>query len=252
MRLRSLVAMPKEMDFSDKTLLAANLLTITVAIGFGWSFLTIAWGFWLQSVIIGLFTVLKILLANPPHSEDFSKTITTRAPSGTIIIHPSMELAKIILAGFFVFHYGLFHFGYAQFLGIASLLAFGTNMIQPPNFGEVLIMGAIFFVTHLISFVYNYLIKNGRLSANVGQIFFAPYLRIVPMHITIVFGGFAAFFFGALSAAMGFSFAAIAERSVLALFLLLKTWVDLNSHKTLHAFGTESQKDVEKREELKN
>lgn len=51
-----------DLESSAKMLLLSNLLTIVIAILFHWSILTLLWGYWLQSIIIGLFTVVKLLV----------------------------------------------------------------------------------------------------------------------------------------------------------------------------------------------
>ena len=51
-----------DLESSAKMLLLSNLFTIFVAILFRWSILTLLWGYWLQSIIIGLFTVVKLLM----------------------------------------------------------------------------------------------------------------------------------------------------------------------------------------------
>ena len=59
--------------------------------------------------------------------------------------------------------------------------------------------------------------KNKPQKRNIGELMFFPYARIIPMHLTIIFGGI-------------FLFSGIASTFVLILFLGLKTVADLVMH----------------------
>jgi hypothetical protein len=49
----------------------------------------------------------------------------------------------------------------------------------------VLITTVIFFVNHLVSYLKN---PPEGPETNLGNMMFAPYIRILPMHLTIIFG----------------------------------------------------------------
>jgi hypothetical protein len=51
---------------------------------------------------------------------------------------------------------------------------------------------------------------------------FAPYVRIIPMHLTIILGGFVGI--------IGSAFSINADFVVLSLFILIKTGVDVITH----------------------
>src|SRR3989344_9314875 len=116
----------------------------------------------------------------------------------------------MFVAFFFLFHYGVFHFVYAIFLN--SPLVTGYTIIDG---SAVLIGGAIFFINHFFSFIYNRK-KDQESVPNIGKIMFKPYKRIIPMHLTILFGVF------------------LGYQSKLIFFLLLKTAVDLFLHLSKH------------------
>lgn len=119
-----------------------------------------------------------------------------------------VKVGKEGAALFFAFHYGFFHLGYAVFL---MTLPFGTSA----NFGYVALAAAAFLINHLFSFLY----YRGRQKKkqNLGAIMLSPYKRIVPMHFTMIAGGFLA-----------------AGAILLVIFLLLKTAVDVIMHAIEH------------------
>lgn len=106
-------------------------------------------------------------------------------------------------AFFFAFHYGFFHFIYAIFL-------FNLFTNQALDFKNLFTGGLIFFLNHLFSYLY-----NAQKAQSVSKLMFAPYTRIIPMHLIIIFGAF-----------LG--------QSALVIFLLLKTFTDLIMHTIKH------------------
>ena len=83
---------------------------------------------------------------------------------------------------FFLVHYGIFHAAYAVFILIAA---------AAPYWPDVIASGTAFFANHLFSYFMN---RNraGKRIPNIGSMMFFPYIRIIPMHVFIVFGAFAA------------------------------------------------------------
>lgn len=208
---------------SAKILLAINLLTIAMAWVFNWSLLTLLWGYWLQSVIIGFFTVLKLIRIG--------------------IISASQNIFGLILgffmAGFFAFHYGMFHLVYSIFLSAMSVGIFSDQTPMPSlntvDWTAVLIIGASFFIHHAYSFIRTSFFapnvtvdpesKTGMMIGDLGKTMFSPYSRILPMHMTIILG---------IIIIILFSFTGFAEKLVITLFMLLKTGADLSSHNDEH------------------
>jgi hypothetical protein len=77
--------------------LASNAIPVVGVLAFGWSALALMVFYWIENVLIGAFNVAKILIAG------FGK----RAP---------MNYLSLVLAPFFVFHYGLFCFVHGVFI----------------------------------------------------------------------------------------------------------------------------------------
>jgi len=191
-------------DHSTLFLLFANFIMIFFAIYENWNLLTIMFIYWCQSVIIGVFTFFKIL-----NLKNFS-TEGMRFSNGPAL--PTTG-TKIGMAFFFLFHYGFFHFGYFFFLianpffDISSQTSF-TGL-------TILIVIVVFFINHLFSFLYNRE-KDANKKQNIGKVMMFPYIRIIPMHLTIIFGSF-------------FIMAGSPQISLI-LFLILKTIADVAMH----------------------
>jgi len=124
---------------------------------------------------------------------------------------------KIQTAVFFAFHYGFFHVGYLVFLlsgAVGAMDSSSTGRLPLLNLSSVGIAAAFFFANHLYSFIYNR--QRDTKKQKIGNLMIYPYARIVPMHLTIIFGSL-----------MG--------QSALLLFLALKTLADVIMHSVEHS-----------------
>jgi len=197
-------------DSSTIVLIFSNLLTIFFALVENWSLLTVMFIYWCQSIIIGIFYFFKIL-----NLKDFSTEglYINNRPVG-----PTKE-TKISTATFFAFHYGFFHFGYFMFL-IANPFTRSKLDLQDTFF--IFLAVATFFVSHLFSFLHNKE-KDSKKKPNIGKIMFLPYARIIPMHLTIIFGSF-----------LLISYGGSGMQLVIILFLLLKAVTDVIMHTVEH------------------
>jgi hypothetical protein len=191
---------PKRSFYRDTSLwilLGSNVLTIGIALTQEWSLLTIMVAYWLQSVIIGGFNVIRILSLKNFSTENFYINNTLAAPT---------EKTKKSIARFFALHYGFFHLIYLVFL-ITSESAIDWN--------HVLIAGGIFLFDHAFSFKYNKERDEKRIT-NIGRLMFFPYARIIPMHIVLLMYGF------------------VIGEGALIIFLGLKTLADVLMHVVEH------------------
>ena len=185
---------------SALSLFGVNLAVIALAIWGDWSLPTVLASYWLQSVIIGLFQARKMWELKVFSTEGLKMNGQPVDPT------PATKRSVVL---FFLFHYGIFHAAYAGFI----LAGEGGA----PYWPEVLICGAFFFANHL----YSYWAHRGRAPKrvpNIGGMMFFPYIRIVPMHIFILLGAFAA---GGSTAA-------------LVVFMVLKTIADETMHAIEH------------------
>jgi len=197
-----------DLESSAKMLLLSNLLTIIVAILFHWSILTLLWGYWLQSIIIGLFTVIKLLMFGNRNK------------------HQRLLLTTVRNSIFFSVHYGIFHFVYLVFLYFFSTSGVSGFHFREPEYIGITFIGLLFFINHLYSFLKNYVFEKKYIGSSTNQIFLEPYKRIFPMHLIIIAAGF----FSAIVPS--------AETPLIIVFLLLKSFADLKSHQILHQSDT--------------
>ena len=216
-------------DKSSKNLIYSNLVTIVLAIVQDWNMLILMWIYLAQSVIIGGFNVVRILTLKNYETEGFTM-------GGNEV--EAIWKTNISVAAFFLVHFGIFHMVYAGFL-----FAF-SQLIKPPTTADLpfmILAVAVFFANHMSSFFAKVKLDSMK-KPNIGHIMFMPYIRILPMHFTILFGGF--IFFGG-SFAQGGAYLVGGEyaenivkivwgRIVVTFFLILKTSADVISHITEH------------------
>jgi len=194
-------------DLRDRSVIAlilSNLMVIAWALYERWDILIIMWIYWSQSVIIGFFWFLRML----SHRNLYSKSLINPDGSAT-----RLNISDRIGQGaLFLLHYGTYHFGYAVFL-TADLLKRRTEIFPVRMF---IFLAGIFFANQLWSFVGG--VRADRFTeANVRKFVLFPYIRVAPMHFTLIIGGF------------------LTPRRaggmwVLLFFLILKTLADVNAH----------------------
>ncbi len=196
---------------STWTLIFSNLAIILFAIIDGLSLLEVLWIYWIQSVIIGIFNFIKILSLKDFSTEGFRQ--------GNKQVEVT-NAAKISTAIFFLFHYGFFHLIYAVFLGSGLPSLFGGAQSIQPNY--LILSAIIFLANYTVEFIYY--MRDREPKPNLGAMMFAPYPRIIPMHLTIIFAGFVGAGAGIFSIESGLA--------VIIFFTLLKTVVDVITHNT--------------------
>jgi len=131
-------------------------------------FSTIIWAYWIQSVMVGLFNFLDLLTvrnADMPNTSNMSNLMKKGSSSTGCS------------AFFFLFHYQFFHVVYAIFLL--------TQFKGPIDFFFLTITWAVICLELTMTFIRNKRLQK-TMSVNYGKLFMLPYLRIVPMHITIL------------------------------------------------------------------
>ncbi|MCA9103587.1 MAG: hypothetical protein KDA63_20685 [Planctomycetales bacterium] len=226
-------------------LVIANAIPLIGVLFFSWSTFAIMALYWAENVIIGGVNVLKMItcapdpdevsLPNPSKAEradDFDTALASLGQSRTSLtaIH---HASKLFFVPFFTIHYGMFCFVH----GVFVLVLFGRDsgfLAQPsdpfdavPQLGEQLLHGGMLLalislgLSHLFSFVKNYLIGGEYRRITVPALMIQPYGRVVVMHLALLFGGFATVLMGS---------------SVVALLILVvgKTVMDVHFHLREH------------------
>jgi hypothetical protein len=202
------------------SLIVANVVTILLAILGNWDLATVMFIYWAQSIIIGVFTVISLLGDDTAALRaDLQKPIDERGGSQKITPR-FVWFYKCLLAGFFTLHYGLFHWAYYTFIVESGL--FGTVNFADPN---IWFSCGLFLANHLCSMVV-YRHEKPVGPADINEQFITPYRRIIPMHMTIIFGSIVIF----VLQVVGIE----STLPVLVLFLLLKTYSDISAHLIKH------------------
>jgi len=221
---RSVVAGPPEGGdrFSTASLIGANLTPLVGVLFFGWDAATILVLYWAENLIVGFYSILRTVLAS-----------VQPEPAAT-------HLSKLFLVPLFCIHFGGFcavhgvfvlHFFYPEAkvddLGWPGpLFIFGDGVSVARHLAENMPAGAIWtlailFVSHGVSFVENYLLGGERRRTNPAEQMFRPYTRVFILHVTIIFGAFAAMLLGTPVA-------------LVAILVLIKLCLDLYFHRRSH------------------
>lgn len=154
-----------------------------------------------QSFSIGIFWFFKILFLKEFSTNKF--TIDDKP------VNPTAQ-TKIHVAMIFLIHYGMFHVLYS--LGLRAAF---TDIKLAPIFP----IAAIFLIYQCFSFFYNSKWQDKK-KPNIGKLMFFPYIRIFPMHLSFILGGY-------VVSIIGGTFSSIA---VLLIFMMLKTCADVYMH----------------------
>ncbi|GAB5537228.1 MAG: hypothetical protein Rubg2KO_34770 [Rubricoccaceae bacterium] len=191
-------------------LVVANVVPLVGVLALGWDLFEVMWLYWMENAVIGLYALARILT------------------SGLMGSHPIVWIPKLFVSGFFTVHYGFFWLGH----GVFVYALFGDGR-ESPEFdvgghiaelasGDLPVEGLIGLVlSHGASFVLNYLAGGEWREADPVSEMFRPYGRVVILHVVIIAGGF-------LLLATGGGILA------LALFVVLKTGLDLGIHLKAH------------------
>jgi hypothetical protein len=233
-------------------LLLANAVPLIGVLFFGWNVWTILIVYWLENGIVGGFNILKILKAEgEPDALAATMTMNGR-PIGT-----NTAATKASLIPFFVLHYGMFWAVHGIFVLTLPVFASigsdpssipGSGVVDPLPSGFIVDPGLLgpgtvieddrsmasgvslptivlaviaLTISHGASYYLNFL-KGGeyrRVSPQAQM--FAPYGRLVVLHLTIIFGGIAISFLGAPQVAI-------------VILVALKTALDLGFHLAEH------------------
>ncbi len=177
-------------------LVVANTLPLYGVCFLGWDVFYIVLLYWSENLAVGFYNILKIATAK--------------------VKHPIEHLGKLFLIPFFAVHYGGFMAVHGFFVLAFAKASEGTspevssigkeswpcffvflqlliNVVRHmfsiiPTQMKLAILAL--FISHGVSFVYNYLLKGEYATARPGELMGKPYARVVVLHIAILAGGF--------------------------------------------------------------
>jgi hypothetical protein len=203
-------------------LVVANLIPFWGVVFWGWDAFNIVLLYWSENIVVGFYNILKMAFVKVPR--------------------PVEHLGKLFMIPFFTVHYG----GFCAVHGFFVLALFEKGEGSSMNnetwpcffvFLQMLLnvirhaysimslemryaMGAL-FLSHGVSFVYNYLIKGEYARIKPDRLMGSPYARIVIMHMAVLFGAF-------LTMALG------SPVGILIILVGLKTALDVIFHLRQH------------------
>jgi hypothetical protein len=220
-------------------LIAFNLVPLIGVLAWGWNVATLLVLYWVENGIVGALNVPKMLLARGPGKTGLGVVKLT-------VDGPVSRVGQVL---FFLVHYGMFWLVHGVFVfTLTTFASFGGvdgTFIDPrldPGFGPAfggldgdplrrasgpdmtaVAWGALgLAISRGASFVVNYVGRREYLRVSVAEQMFAPYGRLVILHLTIILGAF-------LSLTLGSPVGAI------VILVLIKTIVDLGLHVREHA-----------------
>ncbi|MFH1023224.1 MAG: DUF6498-containing protein [Planctomycetota bacterium] len=183
-------------DASAWALVAANLIPLVGVLLLGWNVAFLVVLYWAENLVIGGFNVLKMAFA----------------PAGNL----GELLRKLLVIPFFIVHYGGFCAVHGVFVmmltgsdggggGGADPFAFSGHAWWGPLIFVQLLIGVVASVvklvgrdlvipltalgiSHAVSFVQNYVSGGERFRKTASDLLYAPYGRIVVLHVTILAG----------------------------------------------------------------
>ncbi len=204
------------------SLITSNLFPLYGVMYLGWKIGDIMALYWIENVIIGVFNIPKILLAQ----FDPGNLIKIASKQ---MISVAAALNKISTVIFYIIHYGGFSLGHGLFVYVLFIEnALAGQRVDPPTLQTILhiitelkVAIVLLFASHLLSFVQNTIGKKEYLTKNVNQAMFDPYKRVLILHVTLIIGA---------------SATAIFHHQIAALIILiiLKIFVDMTAHIQSH------------------
>jgi len=205
----------KKKDISTISLILANLVPIIGIIFLNWNLFSTLIFYWSESVIIGLFNLIKIIKVPVSIIEIENKEIGTNTVK--------QKVGKTFFCIFFIIHYGIFMLVHLMFIVLLFGSKYSINHITDiiPIIKEIGLAVLFLLLSHGISYYHHFIKRKEYQNKNMMSLMIAPYKRIIVMHLTLIFGAF-------IVVLTNF------PKIVIILFILIKTIVDLKAHNKEH------------------
>jgi hypothetical protein len=142
----------------------------------GWRPEGIIAAFWLETVIVGIWTIFKITLAQNRISKSNRVTINGLPAEAYSLVGQKIQSIMLLL-----FHFSLFITGFGLILWDNLKL---ENLWKP----ETLLMASGIFISHGISFSQNYIATGKYKNTNPFDLIISPYSRIILLIVLVTIG----------------------------------------------------------------
>jgi hypothetical protein len=160
--------------------LAVDLMPVIAVFAFGWGATPLVALYWLENLVIGAFTILRMI-----------------ATALASFVSLAMTL---FIVPFFFFHYGMFCFVHGIFIR-AFAPGEDDGAFEPVSLiqwalgtaPEMLWFLAAIIVVSALYYAFDFLWRGEYKASNPQQEMFSPYGRIVTLHIAILLGAGVAF-----------------------------------------------------------
>jgi hypothetical protein len=174
----------QRLNQSDFLLIAANIIPVYGVWFLGWSAREVFIVYALETLITGVFTVIKLLIATFFKKTDlwYNNTVTTKVSGFFFIL-------------FFIIHYGLFaaiqtaifsaSAGFSS--GSSGLFDFFIHWYRYVN-REVLFMLAVFFISWGVRELIPFIVNRDFRHQSMMRIMFQPYGRIFVQQCIVILG----------------------------------------------------------------
>jgi len=223
-------------------LIVVNLLPLVGVFFFDWDALSIILLYWSENLILGGYTILKMILVR--------------------VEKPVEHFAKLFVIPFFCLHYGAFCAGHGFFiLMFATAFEAGNEIVPfartggewpgPLVFLQLLLNVVMYLwrhrppgmvlpflglvVSHGVSFVQNYLVLGEYRETSLRKVMESPYYRIVLLHVAIIAAGVPVMLLGS-------------PAPLLVILIMLKLAMDIRLHNREHGSKEDTEGDRERAE----
>lgn len=180
-------------------LVVANAIPLAGVLFLGWNVWTILIVYWIENGVVGVFNVLKMIKAQGIPDGAQSKWLINGRPAG--------DAGKLSTIPFFVMHYGIFWTVHGVF--VTTLPVFGgisgdgVDLIAGIQPWSIVLATVALLTSHAVSYWFNFLGRGEYLRVSAATQMFAPYGRLIVLHLTIIVGALAIGITGAPAAAVG-------------------------------------------------
>jgi len=170
----------------DWSLIVANLIPVIGVWFFSWSAKEVFLVYCLETIIIGLFTLLKLLITGllvRPKDVWQNQGAVSKQPFWFFML-------------FFILHYGLFVavqmgiFFSVSGIGDEHGITFSNFFSKWPSLltNEAYIMLGIFIISYGFRFTTDFILSGDYKTSSLGYLMFQPYGRIFIQQVTVILG----------------------------------------------------------------
>jgi hypothetical protein len=139
---------------------------------------TILWIFYFQNIFIGIQYFIRMMMLKESAGEiNFQN-------GKPVVVTPKVKRST---AFFFALHYGAFHFAYFTFL-IVITVQISRYCFDCTYFNFYFKASMLCFAANTILSLISQVKQDREEKPTISSMMFIPYLRIIPMHLFLIFG----------------------------------------------------------------